>query len=154
MYAIVLVLLGTLLALAMGVRLLVQADALAAFCLYQAALGVADLITLGLRSRRRQPWIWSIAPGLWLATLALAVFCGGPWWALAAVGMAWALVWLHRPDVGLFSAATLPVSLALIAAAVWRGESFPVAYLALLLSMAMLFAWKARANRRPRIDLA
>ena len=54
--ALVLILLavGTIASLVTGVWQLGRAEALAAFFLYQAALGVADLITIGLRSGRHR----------------------------------------------------------------------------------------------------
>jgi hypothetical protein len=147
MIVLLLTALGALFALVIGVRHLLAADALAAFHLYQAALGVATLLTAGLRGRQRPTLAQLWTPGLWLAALLAAGLLEGPWWTLPAVAMAALLVWQQRPDTALFSAATLPVSLGLILVAWWRGEPFPYGYLALLLSMAALFWWKARAGR-------
>lgn len=138
---------GAVTSLLVGVWQLWHADALAGFYLYQMALGLADLITLGLRTGRSHQKSSLSASLFWVAMLACTILWPDPWWKIGATVAATALAVVHRPDTTLFAALTLPVSLTLLLAAIWRGAPWPWSVIVLLLAMGALCGW--RWPRRP-----
>jgi len=139
---------GALLSLMLGFWHWLRAEALTAFLLYQAALGLADLMSLWLRGRqhRRQA---ALAACLWLASMLSLAIWPRPWPALAAVVTAAMLAAVHRLDVALFAATTLPVSLLLIGTALWRSNPFPFGLLLVLVAMAGVLWWRRRTQPTP-----
>lgn len=146
MSVLIIVALGTIYALSVGLRLLTRFEALAAFFLYQAALGMADLVTLGLRAQRGKSVTSLLWPLAWLASLPYALY--GQAWAgvpLALVAVT-VLSLLHRPDMMLFGALAVLVSAALLLGSLLRG-SFNYGYLMVLLAMAALTWWRLHGGR-------
>jgi len=143
---------GVFASLALGLWRLRHGEALAAFYLYEAALGLADLVTLGLRGRRRLKVSALLATLLWLAGLVATSLSDTYVWPLVTVVASAFLVAVHRPDMGLFAASTLPASLALLFLALRRGEPSWWGYLVVLLLMAGLFEWRRRGERTRRAD--
>ncbi|MGI6377072.1 MAG: hypothetical protein ACOX3S_13895 [Anaerolineae bacterium] len=136
---------GALLSLVLGAWHWLRADTLTAFVLYQFALGLADLLSQWLRGSEHSRWATAIA-GLWLASLVALAAWPQPRCTLVALAAAALLAAVHRPDVALFAAMTLPVSLLLIGTALWRGEPLPYGLLALLVAMAGVVWWRRRGS--------
>ncbi|MEN6479992.1 MAG: hypothetical protein ABFD20_10180 [Anaerolineales bacterium] len=142
---------GAMVGLFVGVWQLWHADALAGFYLYQMALGLADLITLSLRTGRAHSRSPLPASVFWVAMLACTVLWPDPWWKVGATVAATLLAVAHRPDTTLFAALTLPVSLALLLVAIWRGAPWPWSAIILLLTMGALCGWRW-SRRSPSAD--